>query len=68
MKIPDSFSPTTKFFDVDGLPATWDIKGEMPVPMTWRGSPVPRPMADGTRLLKDGVEIDEASFRAKLKA
>ena len=68
MKVPDTFPPTTKFFDVNGRPATWDIEGNPPVPMTWRGSPAPRPMADGARLLNEGVEIDEAAFREMLNA
>lgn len=66
--IPEIFSPTAKFFDVDGLPVVWDIEGSPPTPMiaTPAGSLIH--MMDGGRLLKDGVVIDEARFREMLNA
>jgi hypothetical protein len=66
VKIPDTFSPTTKFFDVDGLPVAWDIEGSPPVPLIATVLGELKPMADSGRVLNDGVEIDEDSFRAML--
>lgn len=66
VKIPDTFSPTTKFFNVDGLPVVWDIEGRSPVPLIATVLGELKPMADSGRVLMDGVAIDEDAFRAML--
>jgi hypothetical protein len=66
--VPELFSPTAKFFDVDGLPVVWDIEGSPPTPMIATRAGALIQMMDGGRLLKDGVVIDETRFREMLTA
>ncbi|MCB1275031.1 MAG: hypothetical protein KDL09_00555 [Prosthecobacter sp.] len=67
--IPEIFSPTAKFFDVDGLPVVWDIEGSPPIPLlpTKGGTLVSSPGL-GTSVLNEGVVIDEATFRQMINA